>query len=152
MSNELERPQNPDPLMRLAETCGSISSRPVQILLQQIANSAVRSGPDRELTINAIYDMLSETAPKGAIETMLTVQMIATHFAALNLLRHATDAICPEDRLHLATKLMKTFTEQMAALQNNRRKGRQEIRVEHVNITGGQNILGPVTNSREGDN
>ncbi len=132
--------------MNLAHACGSSSCRAAKVLLQQLVNSAIKSGADSEVTINAIYDILTEAAPKGPIETMLTVQMVATHFAALTFMRHATDSLCPEDRIHLSTKLMKVFIEQMAALRENRHKGRQEIRVEHVNISGGQNILGPITN------
>ena len=80
--------------------------------------------------------------------------MIAGHFQAMELMHQAAVCSIPESRglyLNLANKLMRAYAQQMEAFRKNRLKGRQEIRVEHINITGGQNILGNVAHPGEGE-
>jgi len=44
-----------------------------------------------------------------------------------------------------ATRLMRTFTSQVEALQKYRNKGKQTIQVQHVNVqSGGQAIVGAI--------
>ena len=48
--------------------------------------------------------------------------------------------------LNQATKLTRTFTTQMEALNRHRGKGQQKMTVEHVHVhDGGQAIVGSVT-------
>ena len=47
--------------------------------------------------------------------------------------------------MYLATKLLRTYTMQVEALQHYRGKGQQKIRVEHVHVhSGGQAIVGAI--------
>jgi hypothetical protein len=103
--------------------------------------------------------MISEMAPKNATESMLAVQMIAVHDAALLFLNRAalndqtfegTDA-----NVLRATKLMRVFNEQLEMMR--RLKGttsQQKVTVEHVHVyEGGQAIVGAVNAARgEGTN
>lgn len=51
-----------------------------------------------------------------------------------------------------ATKLMRTFTAQVEALQKLRGKGQQTVRVEHVTVNaGGQAIVGHVEHKARGE-
>jgi hypothetical protein len=51
----------------------------------------------------------------------------------------------------LATKLLRTFTAQIEALQRYRGKGQQKVTVEHVHVhSGGQAIVGTVNGSAPG--
>jgi hypothetical protein len=75
--------------------------------------------------------------------------MVATHTAAIDMLRRSKDAetLLERERYgNLAVKLLRTFTAQVAALQRYRGKGQQKVTVEHVHVhAGGQAIVGAVT-------
>ena len=149
---EIAETKNSHDLMNdLAVTCGLNTPRSMEFLIQHVANSILKNIEHDNLSYqmigNGIYDMLHQIAPQGMIETMLTIQMIATHFTAVGLLKHSdsahrSDSICKSTQLSM--KLLKTFTEQLNALRQYRLKGKQEIRVEHISINGGQNVLGSV--------
>jgi hypothetical protein len=54
--------------------------------------------------------------------------------------------------LNQATKLTRTFTTQMEALNRHRGKGQQNMTVEHVHVhDGGQAIVSSVTQGGRGD-
>jgi hypothetical protein len=82
------------------------------------------------------------------IEGMLATQMVATHFAAIGVLRRlkGSETIPRQDSNgNLAAKLLRTFTMQVEALQRYRGKGQQKVTVEHVHVhSGGQAIVGTV--------
>jgi hypothetical protein len=80
---------------------------------------------------------------------MLAVQMVSTHFAALECLRRAAVAdqsLAARDALlRHASRLMTLYTQQLAALDKHRGKGQQKVTVEHVHVhSGGQAIVGSV--------
>jgi len=93
---------------------------------------------------------LSEIAPRDGVEGMLAAQMVATHEMAMIMARRsvATSNISEvESAVTLTTKLNRSFTAQMDALQRYRTKGKQKIVVEHQQVTvesGGQAIVGDV--------
>ena len=78
----------------------------------------------------------------------LATQMVATHFAAISVLRRlkGAETIPQQDSNgNLATKLLRTFTMQVEALQRYRGKGQQKVTVEHVHVrSGGQAIVGTI--------
>jgi hypothetical protein len=78
--------------------------------------------------------------------------MVATHGAAMELLRRAMQAEYRhnlQDAGNLALKLLRTYTAQLEALQRYRGKGQQKVTVEHVHIhQGGQAIVGHVETTR----
>lgn len=80
--------------------------------------------------------------------------MIATHFAAMRVMRQLknSETVSQQDSNgNLATKLLRTYTAQMEALQRYRGKGQQKMTVEHVHVhPGGQAIVGNVTRTEAG--
>ena len=78
--------------------------------------------------------------PADRIEGMLAAQMVAMHNAAMVLLRRlrSVETNRQQDSAgNLATKLLRTYTMQVEALQRYRGKGQQKVRVEHVHIHSG---------------
>lgn len=139
---------------KLRKAMGTCSSEVAMTLLEQATAASLKSQPEREQHLFAVYDMMIELAPEDPLESMLGVQMIAVHFQAMELMRQAAVCTIAESSriyLNLATKLMRAYAQQMEAFRKNRLKGRQEIRVEHINITGGQNILANVASPGEGN-
>jgi hypothetical protein len=74
-------------------------------------------------------------------------QMAVTHALAMDMLGRARQSptvpymqVCAT----LATKLQRTFVQQVETLAKLRRGGEQKVRVEHVHVhPGGQAIVGP---------
>lgn len=94
--------------------------------------------------------LMEGIAPKDAVEGMLAIQMITAHGAAMRCLRIASqngqNAYAIESNINLATKLMRTYTAQVEALNKYRSKGRQTMTVKHVQVhDGGQAIVGNVS-------
>ena len=103
-----------------------------------------------------INDALAAATGIGArdeIEGMLATQMIATHVAAIRILRQfkgSETIIQQNSNGNLAVKLLRTFTMQLEALQRYRGKGQQRVVVEHVHVNaGGQAIVGAIQPSAE---
>jgi hypothetical protein len=98
----------------------------------------------------AAFEMLTELKPANALESMLTVQMVGAHEAALMFLKRATiegQTLQGSDANVLrATRLMRLFNEQLEAMAKLKGKaGQQKVTVEHVHVyRGGQAIVGPV--------
>lgn len=94
------------------------------------------------------YKMLCDIAPQTAIEEMLAVQMIGIHHATMKALANAHGSLSwniVNAYMNSATKLARTFTMQMEALNRHRGKGQQKMTVEHVHVNaGGQAIIGTV--------
>ena len=102
-----------------------------------------------DMALNAGLAAVSGIAPQNEVEAMLATQMVGVHEVAMEMLTRAkladtTDAL--ERYGALATKLLRTYTNQVEALAKVRRKGEQTVRVEHVHVyPGGQAIVGNVT-------
>jgi hypothetical protein len=93
-------------------------------------------------TINGI-------GPKDELEGLLAVQMMGVHNLAVECLRLASlKGQTPEGmdaNINSATKLLRTFTTQMEALNRHRGKLGQSMVVGNVNVNeGGQAIVGAV--------
>ena len=78
-----------------------------------------------------------------------STQMVAVHELAMEMSKRAlirdqeVDAV--DRHVNRLTKLMRTYTTQMEALNRYRTKGQQKITVQHVNVeSGGQAIVGDV--------
>lgn len=97
---------------------------------------------------------LQDINPKGAIEEMLATQMIGTHKLILTAMTFAYKMMLPEmigNYVNALTKLSRTFTTQMEALNRHRGKGQQKMTVEHVHVnSGGQAIIGHVDTTPKG--
>lgn len=98
--------------------------------------------------MNEAISGLIGIAPKDELEGMLTVQLIASHSAAMECYQRA---MLPEQTferrqaaLGQAGKLSRTHV--LLALNRHRGKGQQKVTVEHVHVhSGGQAIVGAVT-------
>jgi hypothetical protein len=99
---------------------------------------------------NAAMAAIIEIDPQDSAELMLASQMVAVHnismeMSARAMLENQTfNGV--EANIKRITKLMRTYTTQMEALNRYRTKGQQKITVQHVKVeTGGQAIVGDVT-------
>jgi hypothetical protein len=99
--------------------------------------------------INRALAAVTGIGPRDETEGMLAAQMVATHFAAMGVLRRlkGSETIPQQDSNgSLAVKLLRTFTMQVETLQRYRGKGQQKVTVEHVHVhSGGQAIVGAVS-------
>jgi hypothetical protein len=104
------------------------------------------------LRINATFAAILETDPQDATELMLATQMATIHNTIMSYSGLAMNGEQPIEvasfYVNSITKLMRTYTTQMEALNKYRNKGKQQITVkhQHVNVNdGGQAIVGDVT-------
>jgi len=107
------------------------------------------SQEERDARIVKALDLFESIKPAEGLETMLAMQMVGTHHAAMECLRRA---MVPQQsfegrnaNLDQAQRLMALYTQQLAALAKHRGKGQQKITVERVQVApGGQAVLGNV--------
>ena len=110
------------------------------------------------LSINATLAAILETDPQDATELMLATQMATIHNT---IMRYSGLAMKGELSKEVAnfyvnsiTKMMRTYTAQMEALNKYRNKGKQQITVkhQHVNVNdGGQAVIGDITQGGGGN-
>ena len=105
--------------------------------------------------IDVAMSMLLDIKPKDELEGMLAAQMIAVQVTSMNMSsRIMTKGQSREgiaSYVNNMTKLMRTFTTQLEALQKYRGKCNQTIQVQHVQVNdGGQAVVGNVQGG--GDN
>ena len=119
----------------------------------KLLNQAVAlSHGDRNLQskVDVGLTLLAGIGPKDAVESMLAAQMVATHDAAMALLKRShhpqQDFPGMDMTLKHAIRLLQLYTRQVETLAKYRGKGQQKITVEHVTVeAGGQAIVGNVT-------
>jgi hypothetical protein len=87
-------------------------------------------------------------APKNMMEAMLVIQMAAVHRATVHhaaALNRSNTALEIELSQNGLSKLARTFTMQVEALQRLQGGGTRTIRIERVNVSnGGQAIIGNI--------
>jgi hypothetical protein len=93
--------------------------------------------------------------PKDELEGLLAVQMIGVHSLSMECLKRASlegqTTVGIDTNINRATKLLRTFTAQMEALNRHRGKIGQQMVVGNVNVNeGGQAIVGPVSRNGRG--
>ena len=135
------------------EVFGTTDGDFIGLLMDQLLNLVPMNEPNMA-QLNGLIAAVAGINPRDEIEGMLAVQMVATHFAASQSTKNALASQMRDDRnLHFkhAGQLMRTFTQQMEALNKYRGKGRQKVTVEHVTVNdGGQAIVGEARVSNEG--
>src|SRR4051794_31789303 len=121
------------------------------LMLSGLLNAACdgsSSKPPSEQDINRTLAAATGIGARDEMEAMLATQMVATHFAAMTLLRRLKGAEnIPQQASagSLAVKLLRTYAMQVEALQRYRGKGQQRVTVEHVHVhQGGQAIVGNI--------
>ncbi len=122
-------------------------------IIKQVINicfTGNRSDETKTLQANASMAAILEIDPQDATELMLATQMVAAHNIAMEMSRRAllVDGQTEDGvnaNVNRMTKLMRTYTAQMEALNKYRNKGKQQITVQHVNVNdGGQAVIGDV--------
>src|SRR5438552_2380542 len=125
-------------------------------IIEQVAGVHVWPRPKdaSDQVIQAVLTM-AEMAPQNATEAMLAVQMIAANDAALLFLRRAAaddqTVEGSDGNVLRATRLMRLFIEQLAAMAKLKGKtGQQKVVVEHVHVhSGGQAVVGAVASPHQ---
>jgi hypothetical protein len=130
---------------------GTHSHDVAERIIEQVAGAHVWPRPkDASDNIIKAVRAMAEMAPQNATEAMLAVQMIAANDAALLFLRRATaDGQTFEGsdaNVLRATRLMRLFIEQLAAMTKLKGKaGQQRVVVEHVHVhSGGRAVVGAI--------
>jgi hypothetical protein len=132
---------------------GSLGAR---LLAQAVgAMEALGGGAASAPELNDAAALLEGIAPRDAVEGMLAIQMVTAHSTAMRCLRLAAregqSFQGVESNINRATKLMRTYTAQIEALNRHRSKARQTMIVKHVHVhEGGQAIVGNVAEGEGG--
>jgi len=155
-------PQDPLIQVKLAEALGTTDPDVQGLLFDQVAQTfagvAVFSdeypdgfnGPKLIKAANQAVALLVGIGPRDELESMLAVQMVACHNAALHAAKQAmlTGQTFEGKRTNMnyTAKLMALFATQMETLKKYRTGGQQKMVVEHVHVhEGGQAVVGPVS-------
>ena len=150
---------------RLADVFGTRSLQFVYSMLKGLGTATedhslsldLNPGSPDQLAFNAALAVIDGVRPKDEIEAMLAGHMAVANILLLELVARTRAAVAGHryegngiKRLdvlgNLTTKFMRTYTVQVEVLARKRRKGEQNIRVEHVHVhAGGQAIVGNVS-------
>jgi hypothetical protein len=119
-------------------------------LLRQLMGSMGTAHSSTQTSLSVAVKRLTDIEPKGSVETMLAMQMIGAHEAAMECLRQAMlldQTLVGRDlNLKHAGRLLSVFERQVAALDRHRGGGQQNVTVKYVHVAeGGQAIVGNVT-------
>ncbi|MGK0489015.1 MAG: peptidyl-tRNA hydrolase [Candidatus Endobugula sp.] len=136
---------------------GTENKNILKIIIHQIDCLSQVRGEAKEselLRSNAMLAAVTEIKPSDTTELMLATQMVAVHELAMEMSKRALinnqSMEGVDQNINRVTKLMRTYTTQMEALNRYRTKGQQKITVQHVNVeNGGQAIVGDI-NQGEG--
>ncbi len=136
---------------RLKQALGIDDTDLMAHLVQQVANVIFKE--NEATACNHALAAIHGIGPRDTLEGLLAVQMVATHNAAMEMLRRAMvlnqTFEGSNTAVNQATKLLRTFATQMEALNRHRGKGQQKMMVEHVHVhRGGQAIVGQVNRDK----
>jgi len=146
---ESNRDDSDKVIPELSEAMFGVDSEAVFTTLLRQTIDTLPATEDKDTAANYVIAMLLDLHPQDAMEGMLITQMIAVHSQAMEWSRRAVIPEQTEKGVEMnvarATRLMRTFTSQVEALQKYRNKGKQTIQVQHINVqSGGQAIVGDV--------
>lgn len=120
-----------------------------KLIIRQVMWTLPEEMRNEDEYIKAALAMLHGIEPADELEGMLVAQMVAVHLITMNMSGRVMvdgqtiDAVTAG--VNRMSKLMRTFTNQMEALQRYRGKGKQTIQVQHVQVNdGGQAVVGNV--------
>ena len=146
---EVRQQTKPSELMVLG---GSRSDDWNNVIANQAINSLWLNNSDKEgkdKQISATLAGLISIVLKDELESMIAVQLLASHNAAMECYRRAMIGeqtfAGRNENLAQANKLSRTHVTLLEALNRYRGKGQQKVTVEHVHVhAGGQAIVGMV--------
>ena len=151
MTNQPSPPAVRVPPEVLAEATGTDRPHLQQLLMDQVYDALwIPEGLAEEkkvARIEAALSLLQGIKPADEIESMLAVQMVATHHAAMDCLGRAMiegQPILGRDlNLKHAGKLLSIYSRQIEVLDKHRGKGQQKVTVEYVHVAaGGRAMVG----------
>lgn len=137
--------------LRAMANAGLHNSQALALIIHQLAHlnpDALDEGESSRA--NSALAMLDELEPQGGAQTMLAVQMVATHIASMSCFtRAAIGGQTFEGRelnLKFGTKLSGLYARQAETLSKLKRKGQQTVNVRHVHVhDGGQAVVGAIS-------
>ncbi len=134
------------------EAFGTVDSGLASLFFNQISGSLSALPENKLNNYNTLLALMHGIKPKDELEAMLAVQMAGVHNLAMEFIRRSilkdqiVDAV--DRNINRATRLLRTFTAQIEALNRYRGKGQQRVIVEHVNVhEGGKAIVGNVNHT-----
>jgi hypothetical protein len=141
---------------RRMDAFGTSSGNFAAQAMERLAGVARRQGQSfpTERELNTALAFVDGIRPENEVEATLAMQMYTAQDAAMEMMermRQATTIEAMQNYGAMATKMMRTYTTQVEALNKLRRGGEQTVRVEHVHVhQGGQAIVGNVTHHPQG--
>lgn len=147
-----------DWLIGATESFGTADQNLTDYFINQLINISSGATKDNSAEhLNKLTPMLRGINPQDELEGMLACQMVGVHHLAMEVMKRAmlNDQTVNgvTENVNRATKLLRTFTAQMEALNRHRGKGQQKMTVEHVHVhQGGQAIVGNVNQGGGGKN
>jgi hypothetical protein len=133
----------------LAQALGLADRDALHGLLRQVMKaSVVERRPDPE-TLGFMVSVLKDIAPKDSLESMLAAQMVSIHVASMRCACRlaCTDDVSQQESLTRAlTRLSRTFSAQMEALNRHRSNDACAITVQNLSVQdGGKAVVGNFT-------
>jgi len=140
---------------KLFAALGNPDPQLVHALVLHAAQGSFHTKADQEIMVQAATHALAAFQPDDIAVAMLSAQMVAIHFQAMNLLKKAATSSMVDTQksyLNMSAKLLRVYVTQTETLRRYRQKGQQKMTVEHVHVhEGGQAIVGNVTNENKGE-
>lgn len=145
--------ENPD----AKPIAGSTSVDFANFLASQVMGVPIADDPAQlEHRARAAAAAMQGIAPRDEIEGILAAQIVATHNAGMECLgsgkesRYLSQSVA---HYNLGNKLLRTCALLVETLNRHRGRGKQEIRVEHVNVAaGGQAVVGVINQAERRPN
>lgn len=132
----------------LADALGAVDRDALHGILKQLMKASVILQEPDEANLAFMISMMKSIAPRDSLEAMLTAQMVSVHVATMrSAFRLAlTEDIAKQEGITRAlTRLARTFTAQMEALNRHRGNGERPITVQNLSVQdGGSAIVGNV--------
>ena len=106
------------------------------------------------LSANSIVATLHGIRPRDELEGLIAVQMVGVHNLAMEFMKRAMSSSQTSDGVEMnvgrITKLLRLFNDQVDTLNRYRNRGQQQVTVQHVQVNGGQAIVGQVNGKGRG--
>ena len=140
---------------RLREAFGNTASDEfAQVMMRKLIDALAPSPHEelKEATLNAGLALISSMQPQSELEALLAVQIVATEFSGLRLLRESYRQMT-NDFIDVyggyAERLLRLQADLIRAFDRHRRGNRQTVEVRHVHLhPGSQGVIGIVNHEK----
>lgn len=109
---------------------------------------------DETKSINSLLATLHGIQPRDVVEGLIAAQMIGVHNLTMEFMSRSLHANATEEgvdrNVNRITKLLRLFNSQVETLNKYRNRGQQQVTVQHVQVNGGQAIVGQVNSAGGG--